>query len=69
MTCNFKEIDNTPEATGVFSQHSTIVKQWHGLSAYGTLTGKGFAVFLQLSKVVSGVRFEFGIHSQTFPGY
>ena len=41
MTCNFNENDYPPEATDVFFQHSTILKQWYGLSAYGTLTGKG----------------------------
>ena len=41
MTCNFNENDDSPEATGFFFQHSTTVKQWHGLSGYGTLTGKG----------------------------
>ena len=41
MTWNFNENDDPVEATGVFFQHSTIVKQWHGLSAYGTLTGQG----------------------------
>ena len=64
---------NPPETTGVFFQHSTIVKQWHGLSATGTLTGKervkvfSVTVFSQLSKFASGV--GFGVHSQTFPGY
>ena len=38
---NFNENDNPPEATGVFFQHSATEKQWHGLSAVGTLTGTG----------------------------
>ena len=68
------ESDNLPVATGVFFQHSFIVKQWHGLSAVGTLTEKGLRYllskcFLMLFKFSSVVGFEFLGHSLTFPGY
>ena len=60
MTYNFNETDDPPEATGIFFQHSTIVKQWHGFSVYGTLTGKGIR-YLYLQCFRNFLNFHLGL--------